>query len=198
MFSWRRLATVQSSLFVALLVGCSSGTHDAVVPQHGVQLRTPQSVSPGLIAAAPMAKTTILPASAMQSPRSITPESAIQGLTYSQIPGAASYAAAAPDGSLWVLSDQPAGPDKYIWHYVSGAWTNISGLASRLSVAPNGALDAINSSGGAYSYSGGTWSAFGGGCRDLSAAADGSLYVISNAGSADGAIWHYASGAWTQ
>lgn len=144
-----------------------------------------------------MAKTTVLPASAMHF-AARKPMGAIQGFSFSQIPGAASYAAAASDGSLWVLSTQPAGPDKYIWHYVNGTWTNISGLASRISVAPNGTLYAINSGGGAYSYSNGAWSAFGGGCRDLTAASDGSLYVISNGGGADGPIWHYTNGAWTQ
>lgn len=168
------------------------------VPSNGVMLPMPKSVSPALIKPAPMAKTAILPSSVMTSAFVRKPMAAINGLSYTQIPGAASYAAAAPDGSLWVLSTQPAGADKYIWHYVSGTWTNISGLASRLSVAPNGTLYAINSGGGAYSYSGGTWTAFGGGCRDLTAAADGSLYVISNGGGSDGAIWHYATGAWTQ
>ena len=166
--------------------------------QSGVHLDTPQSVSPGLIAPAPMAHTAILPAGVMQSATVRTTQSDIQNLSYAQIPGGASYAAAAPDGSLWVLSTQPSGADKFIWHYSGGSWTNISGLASRLSVAPNGTLYVINSGGGAFSYSGGTWTAFGGGCRDLTAAADGSLYVISNGGGSDGAIWHYASGTWTQ
>lgn len=145
-----------------------------------------------------MAKTKILPASVMTSAFVRKPMTAINGLSYTQIPGAASYAAAAPDGSLWVLSTQPSGSDKYIWHYSGGTWTNISGLASRIAVAPNGTLYAINSGGGAYSYSGGTWTAFGGGCRDLTAASDGSLYVISNAGAGDGAIWHNTGGTWTQ
>ncbi len=124
---------------------------------------------------------------------------AVQGANYTQIPGAASSAAAAPDGSLWVLSTAPAGPDKYIWHYVSGSWTNISGLASHLSVAPNGTLYAINSGGGTYAYSGGAWTALGGGASDITVAADGSTYVLSNGNPAgsDQAIWHYTSG-WSQ
>jgi hypothetical protein len=142
-----------------------------------------------------MAKTAILPASSM----SIRPQAAIQGMNWTQLPGAASSAAAAPDGSLWALSTAPAGPDKYIWHYASGAWTNISGLATRLSVAPNGTLYAINSGGGTYSYSGGTWTALGGGASDITAAADGSIYVLSNGNAAgsDQAIWHYTNG-WSQ
>ena len=68
---------------------------------------------PGTIPAAPMAKTTILPASAMQSPPKS--DTAVLPLNWMPIPGTASVVAASPDGSLWVLSDQPSGPDKYIW-----------------------------------------------------------------------------------
>jgi hypothetical protein len=142
-----------------------------------------------------MAKTAILPASVMN----VRPQGAIQGASYTQIPGAASFAAAAPDGSLWVLSNAPAGNDKYIWHYVSGSWTNISGLASRLAVAQNGTLYAINSGGGVYSYSGGTWTTYGGGASDITVDIDGSFFVLSNGNAAgsDQAVWHY-SGGWTQ
>ena len=181
--------------FTVVLAGCSGARH--MTPQTGgIMLGTPQSVSPGSIAPAPMAHTAILPASVM----AVKPQSAIQGASWTQIPGAASYAAAAPDGSLWVLSTAPAGSDKYIWHYVSGTWTNISGMATRLSVAPDGTLYAINSGGGAYSYSGGTWTGLGGGCSDITAASDGSIYVLSNGNSAgsDQAIWHNVSGTWSQ
>jgi streptogramin lyase len=190
--------SLRSFLFSALaltvvLAGCSGSRQ---MPQSGgVMLGTPKSVSPASISPAPMAHTAILPSSDM----SAKPRSAIQGANWTQIPGAASYAAAAPDGSLWVLSTAPSGADKYIWHYVSGTWTNISGLATRLSVAPNGTLYAINSGGGTYSYSGGTWTALGGGASDITAAADGSFYVLSNGNSAgsDQAIWHYTT-SWTQ
>jgi hypothetical protein len=156
----------------------------------------PTSISPASIHPAPMAHTAILPASDMN----VRPQGAIQGLNWTQIPGSASSAAAAPDGSLWVLSNLPAGADKYIWHYVSGSWTNISGLASRLSVAPNGTLYAINSGGGTYSYSGGTWTALGGGASGITLAKDGSIYVLSNGNAAgsDQAIWHNVSGSWSQ
>ena len=173
--------------------GCSGVTPR---PRVGMQtMATPKSVSPGSIRPAPMAHTAILSPSVM----AVKPQSAIQGLNWTQIPGTASSAAAASDGTLWVLSDQPSGPDKYIWHYVGGAWTNISGLASRLSVGPDGTLYAINSGGGAYSYSGGTWTGLGGGCSDVTAAADGSFYVLSNGNSAgsDQAIWHYTT-SWSQ
>ena len=155
----------------------------------------PQSTSPALIPPAPMAKTAILPASAMN----IRPLAAIQNANWTAIPGTGSSAAASPDGSLWVLSDQPSGADKYIWHYANGAWTNISGLASKLSVAPNGTLYVINSLGAAYSYNGTSWTALGGGCTDITAASDGSIYVLSNGNSAgsDQAIWQYTT-SWAQ
>jgi len=198
----RRFRIIAGLTFVAgaLIAGCSAPMVRQTAVQSAVHLDTPRSVSPASIPAPPMAHTAILPASAMKSATTRTAQDDIQGLNYTQVPGTATFAAAAPDGSLWVLSDQPAGPDKYIWHYSGGSWTNISGLASRLSVAPNGTLYAINSAGGAYAYiSGvGTWTAFGGGCRDLSAAADGSLYVISNSSGSDGAIWQYGNGTWTQ
>ena len=160
----------------------------------------PQSVSPALIPAAPMAKTAIQPASLMLG-SGRTPETAIQGVfPYTNVPGAASFVAASPDGSLWALSTAgPSGNDKFIYHYVSGTWTNISGAASRLAVAPNGTLLAINSGGGVYSNSGGIWTAYGGGATDITAGADGSIYVLSNGNSAGSnqAIWHY-TGTWAQ
>ena len=161
----------------------------------GITPGTPKSVSPALIPPAPMAHTAILPASVMN----VKPQRTIQGLNWTQISGAASYAAAASDGSLWVLSTSPTGSDKYIWHYVNGTWTNISGLATRLSVAPDGTLYAINSGGGAYSYSGGTWTALGGGASDITVGSDGSVYVLSNGGSGpDYGIWRNVSGTWSQ
>jgi len=82
---------------------------------------------------------------------------------------------------------------------VSGAWTNISGLANHISAAPDGSLYASNSVGGAYHYVSGTWTALGGGVSDIAAASDNSLYVLSNGQPAGNnqAIWHYTSG-WTQ
>jgi len=178
---------------LALASGCSGFASNP--RPAALHLSTPVSISPALIPPAPMAHTAILPAGTM----TVKLQSAIQGTNWTQIPGIASFAAAAPDGSLWVLSTAPAGNDKYIWHYANGTWTNISGLASRLSVAPNGTLYAINSGGGTYSYSGGTWTALGGGASDVTAAADGSFYVLSNGNSAgsDQAIWHHTTG-WSQ
>lgn len=179
-------------LFLVAAVTACGGRSNMPAPQV-----LPQSISPALIKAAPMAKTAALPRSAMSSP--ISTKGDIQGVSWTQIPGSASQVSASTDGSIWVLSTQPSGPDKYIWHYVNGAWSNISGLASQLAIAPNGTLYAINSGGGTYSYSNGSWTALGGGASALTAAADGSTYVLSNGGSGpDRAIWHNVSGTWSQ
>lgn len=195
MMSLRSSVSVGLATMIVMIVlaGCSGS--GGITPVGGASLAMPASTSPGAIAPAPMART------AIQSPAVMNarPQGAIQGANWTQIPGSASLAAGAPDGSLWVLSDLPAGPDKYIWHYSGGNWTNVSGLASRLSVAPDGTLYAINSGGGAYSYSGGTWTGLGGGASDITAASDGSIYVLSNGASAgsDQAIWHYTT-SWSQ
>ena len=190
-------------IFAVLAAGCShnGGGGAGLLPGSGgvTPPVTPQSVSPGTITAPAMAQTTILPASAMKSP----PHSGIAQppLSWTNIPGSASAVAAAPDGSLWVLSDQPSGADKYIWHYSGSSWTNISGLASSLSVATDGSLWAINSAGGIYHYSGGTWTSPGGGASNsITADPSGGVYVLSNGGGGpDRAIWHYSSGTgWVQ
>jgi predicted lipoprotein with Yx(FWY)xxD motif len=182
------------ALGIAILAAACSGRS---IPGGTPQLPTPKSVSPANLPIAPMAKTAILPSSAMQSP--IRTQSDIQGLNWTQLPGSATRLAAAPDGSLWALSDQPSGSDKFIWHYANGAWTNISGLAAQLAVAPDGTLYAINSGGGTFAYSAGNWTALGGGSQAITVASDGSTYVLSNGGSGpDRAIWHNVSGTWTQ
>ncbi len=145
-----------------------------------------------------MAKTAISAPGGMQQ-RGSAAERAAQGAAFTQIPGSASFAAAASDGSLWVLSTNPAGNDKYVWHYANGAWTNISGLASRLAVAPDGTLYAINSGGGVYAYHQSAWTALGGGASDLTVGSDGSIYVLSNGrpSGGDQALWRYSNG-WMQ
>lgn len=180
----------------ALLVGvaCSGG---GVSPQTGpkIQMATPKSVSPALVKAAPMVKTPIQPASAMAGRH---PAGAIVPQNWTSIPGSASWVTAASDGSIWVLSDQPAGPDKYIWHYAAGTWTNISGAASQIAVAPNGTLYAINASGGIYAYSAGSWSSPGGGAKSIATLSDNSIVVVSNAGSGDQGLWHNNGTSWEQ
>lgn len=182
-------------LFAALIVtGCSGGTHALPASSSGMTAR-PGAISPGFVRPAPMARTKILPSSVM---RSVSPDQDFAGSGWTQVPGEATQAAAAPDGSLWVLAAQPSGADKYIWHYVNGTWTNIAGLASQLAPAPDGSLYVINSGGGTYHYAGGAWTALGGGAQAISVANDGSTYVISNAGAgSDHAIWKNSGGIWT-
>lgn len=125
------------------------------------------------------------------------------GRSWTQIPGTAAQVAAAPDGSMWVLSDQPAGPDKYIWHYTNGTWTNISGMATQLAVPPaagNNFLYAINSSGGVWVYNINTsnWFSIGGGVKSISLDMGGNLYAVSNGSAGDAALWEYPSGPSSQ
>ena len=200
-----RLFLAIPMVLIGALVGCSGGANGtrALPPARGSILGKPPSVSPALIKPAPMARTTILSKSLMVSPP--VTNSSIGGLGWTQMPGEATQAVAAQDGSLWALSTAPSGPDKYIWHYAlqsstgTWSWSNISGLADRIAVAPNGTLYAVNSGGGTYSFSNGNWTALGGGASAITAAQDGSIYVLSNGGGgADEPIWHNANGVWTQ
>ena len=195
----RRVALYGLLLIATFAAACSHGGHSGLPPGASPGLTTPKSVSPALITPAPMAHTAILPASAMTSP--VHPNIPVSSLNWSQVPGTASAVAAAPDGSLWVLSDQPAGADKYIWHFANGTWANIPGLASQIAIAQDDSLWAINSGGGIYHYTSGTWTPLGGGAS-LSIAADtsGGIDVLTNGGSGtDKAIWHWTSGnGWVQ
>jgi len=181
----------------ALLVGVACSGGGGLTPQNGqkIQLNTPKSVSPALVKAAPMVLTPIQPASAMTGRH---PAGAIVPQNWTSIPGSASQVTAASDGSIWVLSDQPAGPDKYIWHYVAGTWTNIPGSASKIAIAPNGTLYAINSAGGIYAYSAGSWSSPGGGAKSIATLSDSTIVVVSNAGSGDQGLWRNNGTSWKQ
>jgi len=156
-------------------------------------------VNPGSVDAPDMVRTPIQPASAMTARRPAIPTNI--PLDWRIIPGSASRVAASPDGSLWVLSDQPAGPDKYIWHYDAGAWTNISGMACEIAVDGAGVLYAINSAGGIYRYNRSTqdWTSFGGGARSIAVGLDTTnnpIYVVSNAGPGpDYALYRYQANA---
>lgn len=197
-----RYLRILAPVLCAVLAACSSHGGSAGVPPLPSSMSVmPKSVNPGSIVPPPMVETPIQPAGAMQSPANagIKPMTAIAGVSFTQIPGSALAAAAAPDGSLWALSSGPSGPDKYIWHYANNTWTNISGLANHLTVAPDGTLYVSNSGGSVYHYVNGTWTGLGGGVSDLAAASDNSVYVLSNGAPAgnDQAIWHY-NGGWTQ
>lgn len=189
--------TARASLVLAVVsavaLAACSGHSASVLPSK----TAPQAhgLSPALVPPAPMVKTAILPASAMRSPANRSVDSV--GRTWSLIPGAALQVAAAPDGSLWALSNQPNGSDKYIWHYSNGAWQNIPGLATQIAVNPiSGELYAINSGGGVWDYNNGTWTSFGGGASSIAADSSYDVYVVSNSG--DGSIWRYSvpGGPW--
>jgi virginiamycin B lyase len=190
-----RAAALVAIAALAALAACSGGSSTLPSVGAAASLITPKSISPALVRPAPMASTAILPSSAMASKH---PAAAVQGLGWSQLPGVATQVAAASDGSIWVLSDGPAGPDKNIWHYAGGTWTNVGGLASQIAVAPNGTLYAINSGGGTYAYSGGSWTGLGGGASAITTVSDNSIYVLTNGGTGDRAIWHNTGGVWTQ
>jgi len=185
-----------TGLGAAALAACSRAGGSGVVPGVTATLPTAQGVSPGSIVPPPMVTGAALPASAMTSR---TPSAVGLPLSWMQIPGSASHVTAAADGSLWVLSDTPAGPDKSIWHYQNATWTNVPGAAKEIAVAPNGTLFVINSAGSIYSYSGGSWTGIAGGGSKITALADSSIVVISDSGGADKSIWHLPNGgSWTQ
>ena len=196
-----RLGVVSLSALALLLPSCSGRT-TGTVPAHragsAAMAEKVTSVSPALIAAPPMVHTPLQTARAMTSLR--RPSSDITPVGFTQLPGAGVFVAASQDGSVWVLSTQGSGPDRPIFHYVNGTWTNVPGAAMRLAVGPDNTLWAVNSAGGIYSYKNGAWSTIAGGANDIAVGADGSVYVISSVtGNQYGnGIWHYAGGTWTQ
>jgi streptogramin lyase len=196
-----RLGVVSLSALMLLLESCG-GRATGTLPAHRAgptaMAEKVKSVSPALIAAPPMAQTPLQSARAMTALR--RPSSDITPVGFTQLPGAGVFVTASPDGSIWALSTQGSGPDRPIFHYVAGVWTNIVGAATRLAVGPDNTLWAVNSAGGIYSYKNGAWTALAGGASDISIGYDGSVYVISNvAGNQYGnGIWHYVSGGWTQ
>ncbi len=190
-----RLGVFTLLALVLLAPGCGGGHAGTNAIPDG-RMATVKSVSPASIPAPPMARTAILPSSAMTSVR--TPQSAIAPLGWTQLPGGGIFVAASPDGSIWVLSNQGPGPDQSIWHYANGNWSNISGGATRLAVAPDNSLWAVTAAGGIYHYTG-SWTQIAGGASDISVGPDGSVYVISNQGGGPfgRGAWRYTNGAWT-
>jgi hypothetical protein len=202
-----RLSCLLQALLALGLAGCGGRATQSAVPSvaDGTQSaaamamkQMPASVSPARVSAPPMARTAIQSSSTMSSLR---PESSVQPLGFTQLPGAGVFVTASPDGSIWVLSTLgvPTG-DKLIYHYQNGTWTNIPGAALRIASAPDNSLWAVNAAGGIYHYVNGNWSTIAGGASDLAVGADGSLFVVSN--QAEGpygyGIYHYSNGIWTQ
>ena len=193
-----RLGVLSLSV-LAVLASCSGRTTGSL-PGHrdvpAAMAEKVKSVSPALMPAPPMAQTARQPA--VMSLR--RPSSEITPVGFAQLSGGGVLVTASPDGSIWVLSTQGSGPDRAIYHYVSGTWTSVPGAAMRLAVGPDNSLWAVNSAGGIYHYLSGAWYTIAGGASDISVGLDGSVYVISSVtGNQYGnAIWHYVSGTWTQ
>lgn len=193
----RPVRPLLAGIAACVLAACSGGGMTPGQPGSKPSLPMPIGVDPASVRPAPMIRTTILPSSAMTSPGR-NADTTIVPPFWIQLPGRAIEVQAAADGSLWALSDQPSGPDKNIWHYQGGTWTNISGLAAHIAVAPNGTLYAVNAGGGVWRYDGPGWTALGGGAATIAAVADNSIYVTEPTGGADGTIWHDVAGTWTQ
>jgi len=197
--------TIDRRLFIsgmgaAALAACARRGGGVVPSGPAVQLPTPKgSRNPASVKIPPMVRTPIQPSSAMTRLRPDVPVNI--PLSWTQLPGTASQIAASPDGSIWALSDGPAGPDKYIWHYSGGRWTNIPGMASRIAVDGSGTPYVINAEGGIYSYSGGSWTGYGGSARSIAVSLDATnhpIYVLTDGGSGpDYGIWRYQGGTWT-
>ncbi len=188
-----RLRTLLVALTAASVAACSrTGTIPA-----GSSGGAAGSTSPGAIQAPPMIRA-VAPATAMTRRHA---QLSVAPLGFTTLSGTASYIAAAlNDQTIWALSQDPTGPDKYIYSYSNGAWTNVPGEASRIAVSANGTLYAVNSSGSLYSYNSGVgWTTLGGGSIDVTAGPNNAVYVTSNSGAGpDRDIWRNAYGVWTQ
>lgn len=124
-------------------------------------------------------------------------------LTWSQLPGAVSSVAVAPDGSIFALSTAPAGVEKNILHYVTGRWIAVPGLtAASIAVGPTGILYAAKVPNGVYAYEGTSWKSLGGAGLDaLTTGADGSVYALGALADKGGdrVVWRkLGAGAWTR
>ena len=157
-----------------------------------------RAVNPASILVPPM-HSAMSPTSAMSERR---PQDAAYQSQWTQISGSATEAYAAPDGSIYALSDQSAygGSDRYIWRYVNGQWFNLPGSAVRLAVGRDGKLWAVNSAGGIYFYQNNTWIGIAGGANDITVGSDGQPYVISNTAcnSYGCAIFKYTGSTWNE
>ncbi len=164
------------------------------------QALRPSAPNPASIPAVPMVKPPDDLAHFLASTPNGRKTMAVGALTFSVIPGLASQGAYGSDGSLYVLSTSPAGPDKYIYRYFNGNYTQLPGLASKLAPAPNGTLWVINSTGQLYNYSlaTGAFTGYGGQSQDVAVDLNNNVYVISKTGAADGAIYRNSGGVWTQ
>ena len=220
LFTRTRLAFLGLVAVVAVAAGCAGGGSGSSIPTRtgaGPMSALPPpmavgkkpSISPGSVHPGPMVQTQRLPASAFTGGKRAAV--AVNDPNWSVVVGGASAVTVSPadpincpgtttgHGSVFVLSPEPVGPDKYIWEGDGqGNWCNLPGLASQIAVTPTGTLYAVNSSNELYSFDGTSWTGIAGRAVAVTAAADGSLYVLSNEnGSGDEPIWHYSGGTWT-
>ena len=166
----------------------------------GMNAVHPQSQSPGSSMPPAMVQTALRAANSMTSPASRQRSTQSGRITWTQIPGTAKQAVYAADGSIWALSTQPAGPDKYLWHYTGGGWTSVSGQAARLASGPDGTLWAVTSAGNLYNYNpaGAKWTGMGTNAQDVAVDPNNTVYVTEKSTTSDGSIWKYVAGTWTQ
>jgi hypothetical protein len=202
----------------AILAGCG-GVHDVVqpagqgiVPAVGIAAPSaaqmtemyPASQSPASFKAAPMPRTRILPPSAVGNLQGGAAPQAIGTLNWTEVSGESSQIAVSKDGSLWALSNNPAGTvNKNIWHFANGAWKNVGSEGSSIAVGPTGTVyvvDATTNDVYSSTNDGSSWTYLGGGARSVTAGADGSVYILSSTGvvSGNSAVWKYKGGTWTQ
>ena len=116
----------------------------------------------------------------------------LNGNSWTQVGGNASYIAAGSDGTVLVVSAR----DGSIWKYVSPYnWTQVpGGYASVISVVANNDYFVVNR-GNVYQYNGSGWSQVGSGAAFVRAASDGTVLATTNWGQ----IYQYGSPYnWTQ
>lgn len=116
----------------------------------------------------------------------------LNGSSWTQVGGNASYISAGSDGTVLVVSAR----DGSIWKYVSPYnWTQVpGGYASVISVVSNNNYFVVNR-GNVYQYNGSSWSQVGSGAAYVRAASDGTVLATTNSGQ----IYRYVSPYnWTQ
>ena len=163
---------------------------------------TPNAISPKAVPIPPM-----LGLDTTRPPMSLRmPQSSIVPLNFTQLPGAATWVAASPDGTFWVLSTQgiPSG-DKFIYHYINGSFVNVPGAAIRIAVGPDSTPWVLNAAGGIYHLVNGVFTGIAGGASELSVGGSASAIVvdvISNQapGPYGAGVYQYSvnTGTWTQ
>ena len=205
--SWRSILIALFALSALSVAACSGrpGTSSIPSPLAADALMrsiTPNAISPKAVPIPPM-----LGLDTTRPPMSLRmPQSSIVPLNFTQLPGAATWVAASPDGTFWVLSTQgiPSG-DKFIYHYINGSFVNVPGAAIRIAVGPDSTPWVLNAAGGIYHLVNGVFTGIAGGASELSVGGSASAIVvdvISNQapGPYGAGVYQYSvnTGTWTQ